>query len=753
MNPLRLLLFLMLLIPVLVCADNFHSYWTPINPLPATLTNHSLNTVATNSSGSTYVMAGDNGAIWSSPDGISWQGHSSGISLDFTDVIWNSVNNEFAAIANRKVLQQYDTTLFTTSSDGVTWTAPVVINGIRLRSMAHDNSGRYVAVGDSGAAATSTDGINWTTLTIPYDYRKALNDIIWANGQFVIVGGSAQPFGLVMTSTDGINWTTSNALTFAGIILEAIAWDGTNQYIAVGDGGYYVSGVYNAGTSSIDWAAPAATGGNERFKSISYSPALSSFVAVGSNSTVYSYDGSTWTAASTPLAQQEWLHDVVWNGIDNQFIASGTTALLRSTDGLIWNAVSSGPTDDWSGMGWNGTQFLSISSSGAVGTSNNGFEWAYATSTTTGINALTWNGSQYVAIRNGSDIIISTDGIGITWNTATPLATGVATGLNGIHWNGLLYIAVGNGGIIWSSPNGISWTAQTSPTSDHLYGVTWNDVLNQFLAVGATGTVLASSDGINWSTVFASATDFNSSFFDITSANLLDVTWNGFQYVAVGASGRIFRSSDGQRWVYPLPLDTVDDMTGIAWNGTRYAATGTRGVILSSSGTDLDLFTSYTESNLATANDMSGFTYTYRVANNGDFTATGVLLDVTVETSVNLYQAYPTSSSPSSCNPITAGDKTVTCQVPYLNPGDIATFEVRVGPTITGWMTTTATVSSNEPEAVLSDNILSLITAVQSMADKLDKQYVANLDSGSGSITPWGLLLLLALLPMQRLRS
>ena len=46
------------------------------------------------------------------------------------------------------------------------------------------------------------------------------------------------------------------------------------------------------------------------------------------------------------------------------------------------------------------------------------------------------------------------------------------------------------------STSGITWTARTSGTTKHLFGVTYGN--NTFVTTGQSGTVLTSSDGISW---------------------------------------------------------------------------------------------------------------------------------------------------------------------------------------------------------------------------------------------------------------
>ena len=55
---------------------------------------------------------------------------------------------------------------------------------------------------------TSSNGINWTVVSIPVDNNW--NSITYGNGIFVAVASSGNGNN-IMTSSDGINWTLRNA--------------------------------------------------------------------------------------------------------------------------------------------------------------------------------------------------------------------------------------------------------------------------------------------------------------------------------------------------------------------------------------------------------------------------------------------------------------------------------------------------------------------------------------------------------------
>ena len=71
------------------------------------------------------------------------------------------------------------------------------INGIAY------GGGKFVAVGNSGKMAYSTDGVFWTTVTTSRFGTTAIRGVAYGGDKFVAVGD----FGMMAYSTDGIMWT------------------------------------------------------------------------------------------------------------------------------------------------------------------------------------------------------------------------------------------------------------------------------------------------------------------------------------------------------------------------------------------------------------------------------------------------------------------------------------------------------------------------------------------------------------------
>lgn len=63
----------------------------------------------------------------------------------------------------------------------------------------------------------------------------------------------------------------------------------------------------------------------------------------------------------------------------------------------------------------------------------------------------------------------------------------------GVAYGGSQFVAAGFNGTILTSPDGVIWTADTSGTTNTLYGVAYDG--GQFVAVGNAGTILTSGGG------------------------------------------------------------------------------------------------------------------------------------------------------------------------------------------------------------------------------------------------------------------
>lgn len=117
-----------------------------------------------------------------------------------------------------------------TSSDGLDWTTMTITGTTYLHSVEFDG-GRWMAVGDSGVVLTSTNGFEWTRTNIPGGEK--LTNVLCANGHWVV--GSAT--GKIYTTTDLSSWRLQ--FTGAGAVSGFAA--GNGKFMALAGGRIYES--------------------------------------------------------------------------------------------------------------------------------------------------------------------------------------------------------------------------------------------------------------------------------------------------------------------------------------------------------------------------------------------------------------------------------------------------------------------------------------------------------------------------------
>src|SRR5690606_14921584 len=92
-----------------------------------------------------FVAVGNSGAVYTSPDGVTWTSRVSGVNTPLYGVAWTG--SMFVAVTTQgKVI---------TSSDGIEWSARTTASGATLYAIARAGS-QLVAVGASGTVQTST---------------------------------------------------------------------------------------------------------------------------------------------------------------------------------------------------------------------------------------------------------------------------------------------------------------------------------------------------------------------------------------------------------------------------------------------------------------------------------------------------------------------------------------------------------------------------------------------------------------------
>lgn len=232
------------------------------------------------------------------------------------------------------------------STDGISWNAtnPAGFVGGKLAF----GNGLFVNAGISGTDAkvfTSVDGFAWDLRVTVSGLTMDFTDVEYANGKYVlIVEGSG--IKEVYNSTDGIIWSFESTISVSGNFTA----------ITYGIGTWVISMSGSPGTMLTSYDGSSFTDQTTGFSS------LTVFFANGVFTTGkhYSYDGSTWVAASAPNTPVSITYG---NGY---FMAVTDTEIkyLYSIDGITWTADTPPNTSNFKGVAFGLNTFVSVGSGG-----------------------------------------------------------------------------------------------------------------------------------------------------------------------------------------------------------------------------------------------------------------------------------------------------------------------------------------------------------------------------------------------------
>lgn len=177
--------------------------------------------------GDKFVAGGRGGALMSSDDGITWMERNSHTDKYVERIAW--ANGLWVAVT-----EQGD---ITTSPNGVDWTATSTGYPITDHEGVTYGNGLWMVVGGYfqpnaiSTFYTSTDAANWAR--VGPNLGKRLRDVTYARGLFVAVGND----GLVAYSTNGLLWSSGYQ---ANQNLRRVHY-ANGRFVAVGNDGTLIS--------------------------------------------------------------------------------------------------------------------------------------------------------------------------------------------------------------------------------------------------------------------------------------------------------------------------------------------------------------------------------------------------------------------------------------------------------------------------------------------------------------------------------
>jgi hypothetical protein len=381
-----------------------------------------------------FVAVGDDGAVYTSADGLNWTERDSTVSQRLRGVAYG--NGTFVAVGSRGRIVR--------SANGITWSRSTSSTPDRLESVRFLNN-LFVAVGENGTTLTSPDGITWTRRN--QGSTRDLDGMVQGAGQIVVVGKG----GTILTSSDGANFTQQNSGT-------------TNDLHGIG----YADGLFIAvGEPEIILTSPNGTAWTVRHSSTNSSlknvhRGSAGWIAVGTEGTIlHSPDGLTWSRIESPTCND--LNDVSYGHgqyviVGDQLPPNGT--MLVSSDGVNWQRRHQYIGKNLRSVEFVNGVFLATANDGFFLVSSNGLNW--------GVGTLDedFAGSYYEWPRNLR-------------------AAGYAEGT---------WTMVGNEGRIYTSTNLVLWTQRPAYTRENLHGVAFLN--GRFVTIGNRGTILRSDSTI-----------------------------------------------------------------------------------------------------------------------------------------------------------------------------------------------------------------------------------------------------------------
>jgi hypothetical protein len=486
---------------------------------------------------------------------------------------------ESVAASAQRLVAVGDNGAVYTSTNGVDWKRQTLPSQPWLRGVAYGN-GTFIAVGEDGFVATSTNGTNWTTSRLGSIH---LNRVAYTPPLFTAVGDTGVTF---ISPNNGSSWLPEQTDATNDLFHAA---SGDHSRLVVGDHEVRVNHLFTWSDQLTQTTGPPAW---TYYASVGLQDFFLIAGRTGMIAEGYSTNGSSyyWFPSSDSIRQ--WLFDVTWK--PDLYVAVGDRAtVMTSGNGIDWSlelvpdSVTNsiflgvgGTTNLLVAAGNKGSLIISpyaetnVTFTNMVGTnvfvtnqtiSTFGVNWydIQPRPTANDLQGVGVFGGLYVVTGDNGTVLTSTNGT--NWTRLDPLTSAL---LSSVAASPDTIVATGEEGTIITSPNGTNWAVQASGTANWLYRVRY--LAGQFVAVGQNGVILTSADGTSWNPQASGTTRW-----------LNDVTWMDGTYVAVGTQGTVLTSTDAVNWISRGTI-TLKSLYSAATDSKQLIAVGVEGIILRS---------------------------------------------------------------------------------------------------------------------------------------------------------------------------
>lgn len=241
------------------------------------------------------------------------------------------------------------------------------------------NSGKFLTTnGTTESWGTVNQPITWTQRADADTDGNAFNSIVYNGSNLYVAAGQG---GRLLSSSDGITWT-SRTSNFGTTEIRKVAF-GNNLWVAVGD-----SGKISTSTDGTTWTSRTSNMGTNAIRDVLYANSVWIAVGEGGGTTntggiIYSTDGTTWTRKSQSITVGSTYYAVIYNGTNFVVGANNSTNnyLYASTPSGTWTAGNNGTTNANEQILWDGTRSFFIDNAGT-----NRFSTSSTVGTATTIN-------------------------------------------------------------------------------------------------------------------------------------------------------------------------------------------------------------------------------------------------------------------------------------------------------------------------------------------------------------------------------
>jgi hypothetical protein len=516
-----------------------------------------------------------------SSDGINWKVGILPSSSQWFGLAWTGTN--FITSVGGSV----SSNVYAMSPDGISWSLSSntgIPSPNAFRKVIYDNS-KFIAVGDTGSIATSTDGNTWNNAPVHSNLNlwsvAASNTALSTSAEVtLLVNGNGVNNGTIFTDSSSnafVPTVFGNAITstaqskFGG---SSMYFDGSGDVIRyVDDKKFRFASsdftlefwIYPTTTSgSRVWVTTAEPSDGQGLYVGANNASLQLAVGNGSffiNNSFSSFTANTWMHVA--VTKQENIYRVFKDGV--LVFSTVNTTVLSNTNNAIYIGGRLNPRA-FNNYAQGYMQDVRLVMGQALYTSN--FSVPTAALTTTIPNTSV----KYVA--GGAS------GVTLYSNDANSWYGGFSTFsqiISDIEWTGSNFVACGTsfqaagggGDFIETSSNGINWTERT-PGFGSYVGISYGG--GKTVMTDGTRSLVSSDDGLSWKQYTVQRPNYANGGYSVAAAVDNGVYVNG-EHAFHGSSGVLY-STDGNIWNQGGFFSNVQSegprWTDVVWTGVNF---------------------------------------------------------------------------------------------------------------------------------------------------------------------------------------